>query len=188
MFNVLAKSAEHVFERVDMKARQTPLMERYTEDPAAAIVVDYARTSSADVEATHPLRTAVTFCDRNPVNIPVGVHEKVGGDSDNPTPGDILCGAIAACLDSTIRIISNRFGVRLKRLEIEVRGTVDVRGTLRVDKATPVAFQRFDIAVRIKPAGFIPGKMLDKLLEGAERSCIVVQTVKGTAEVRIRRV
>jgi len=188
MFNVLEKPHTQGFEKVDMKARQQPLMERYAEDPAEAIVVDCGRTSSTDVEATHPLKTSVTFCDRNPVNIPVGVHEKVGGDSDHPTPGDILCGAMAACLDSTIRIICNRFGVRLKHLEIEVRGTVDVRGTLRVEKSTPVAFQRFDVSVKIKPAGFVPGKMLDKLIEGAERSCIVVQTVKGTADVRISRV
>ena len=179
MLNVLQKLPPRQFERVDMKARQMPLQDSYAENAGEAIVIDHGSTSSKVVEATHPLQTAVTFCNRNPVEIPVGVHSKVGGDSDNPTPGDILCGAIAACLDSTIRIISNRFGLKLKLLEIDVRGTVDVRGTLRVDKSVPVGFQRFDVDVRIKPAGFVPGRMLDRLLEGAETSCIVIQTVKS---------
>jgi uncharacterized OsmC-like protein len=119
--------------------------------------------------------------------MPVGVHMAVGGDSDQPTPGDILCGAIAACLDSTLRIVANRVGVRLKTLSVHASGRVDVRGTLRVDKNVPVAFSHFDVTVDIKAAGFIPGKMLDKLLRAAEKSCIVIQTLKNGPEITVSR-
>ena len=188
MIKVFPGRSKPELDKVSMKARQLPLTEKYTDDPAAAVIVDSGLTSSADVDAAHPLQTSVWFCDENPVRIPVGVHEKVGGDGDNPTPGDILCGAMAACLDSTIRIVCNRVGVRLKQLEVRVSGTVDARGTLRIRRSVPVAFQRFDVGVTIKPSGIIPGRMIDKILEAAEYSCIVIQTVKAGAEVNVTRV
>ncbi len=171
----------------NMKDRQIPLCKHYATTPEDASIVDSARTSSSNVDANNPLESAVTFCDKSPVKMPVGVHKAVGGENDNPTPGDILCGAIASCLDSTIRIISNRLGIKLKQLDIEVLGTVDVRGTLRVDRTTPVAFQEFKVNVVMKPLRWIPGKMLDKILNAAEYSCIVIQTVKHGAEVTVVR-
>lgn len=171
----------------EMKRRQLPLGKRYTADPDAAEVIDSAQTNSDNVSPGFPLGTAVQFCDDSPVTIPVGVHTAVGGDSDQPTPGDILCGAIAACLDSTIRIVANRVGVRLKELTVRVKGTVDVRGTLWLDKNIPVAFTRFDVHVHIKPRGFVPQKMLDKLLRASERSCIVIQTLRNGPEIAVTR-
>lgn len=41
------------------------------------------------------------------VRVPVGVHRAVGGLHDAPTPGDLLCAALAACQDSTFRMIAN---------------------------------------------------------------------------------
>jgi uncharacterized OsmC-like protein len=178
---------ELTYPKVSMKERQLPLTDRYKLVDDAAIVIDSARTSSADVPASHPLQTVVTICDENPEKMPVGVHEKVGGDSDYPTPGDILCGAIAACLDSTIRVVCNRVNIKLKHLEVEVLGTVDVRGTLRVSRSVPVAFQKFDVTVTMKASALVPGKVLDKILKGAEHSCIVIQTVRQGAEVTVTR-
>ncbi len=194
MENIMIHQAAKLLDRpkdteyVKMKERQVPLCKHYLAHPQAAEVIDSARTSSSDVDAANPLQSAVSFCDSNPVKIPVGVHRAVGGDNDNPTPGDILCGAIASCLDSTIRIISNRLGVKLKELNVEVLGHVDVRGTLRVDKSVPVSFQKFEVNVLMKPAGWIPGKIIEKILHAAEYSCIVIQTIKGGATVTVTRV
>lgn len=174
-------------QKVKMKDRQDPLCERYISEPDAAAVVDFAKTSSQEIAASSPLYSEVIFGKSNPVSVPVAVHVAVGGDGDYPVPGDILCGAIAACLDSTIRIIANRVGVRLKKLEVTVRGKVDVRGTLRVSDTVPVAFQSFDIEVAIKPAGFVPGKMLDKLLRAAEHSCVVLQSLRSRPVISVSR-
>jgi uncharacterized OsmC-like protein len=172
---------------IKMKERQDPLCERYVNEPDAAAIVDFARTSSEKIAATIPLYTEISFGKHKPISIPVGVHPAVGGEGECPVPGDILCGAIAACLDSTIRIIANRVGVRLKKLEVTVRGSVDVRGTLRVDDSVPVAFQSFDIEVAMKPAGFVPGKMLDKLLRAAEYSCVVLQSLREMPAISVSR-
>lgn len=173
--------------RIKMQDRQLPLCDRYKTDPDAAIVVDSASTSSDNINASYPLGTAVRFCEQSPITMPVGVHYAVGGNSDQPTPGDILCGAIASCLDSTIRIVANRVGVKLKKLEVAATGQVDVRGTLRVDRNVPVAFSRFDVTVTLKVRGFVPGKLLDKMLRAAEQSCIVIQTLKHGPEITVTR-
>lgn len=173
---------------VKMKERQQPLYELYSRDASAALIVDHAKTTSADTPAHYPLGSRVSLCENGAVSVPVGVHRAVGGLSDQPTPGDILCAAIASCLDSTLRVIANRFGIRLKQLEVAVQGSVDVRGTLRAAPGVPVAFQRFDVSVRLKASGIVPGFLLDKLLAGAERSCIVIQTLRPGAQIEITRI
>lgn len=173
-------------DNVQMKARQKPLTDDYRKNPEHAMVLDSARTSSEWITADNPLATSVLF-DKGDSNQRIGVHTAVGGESDNPTPGDVLCGAIACCLDSTIRIVANRFNLHLRRLSVEVVGKVDVRGTLRVDSAVPVAFQTFDVVVDIKPKGMVPAKLIDRLLAGAEQSCIVIQSLRGNCDITVRR-
>lgn len=171
---------------ISMKERQQPLIEIYKSDHNAAMVIDRARTSSDWADLSNPLVTKLLI-DKSQEPIDVGVHKAVGGESDNPTPGDILCGALAACLDSTIRIIANRFDLKLRRLNIEVKGKVDIRGTLRVSPKVPVAFQSFEVIVDIKPATFVPSKFVDRLIAGAEQSCVVMQSLKPGCEIIVRR-
>ena len=64
------------------------------------------------------------------IAVPVGVHRTIGGLHDAPTPGYILCAALAACQDSSVRMVANILGITLEYLEVEVTGDVDVRGTL----------------------------------------------------------
>ena len=172
---------------VDMKERQKPLIECYKESPEQAIVLDFATTNSDSHDAGDPLHSKVFIDKHFMVEQGVSVHRKVGGESDLPAPGDLLCGAIASCLDSTIRVIANRFDIKLKRLKVSATGIVDVRGTLRVDRDVPVGFSGFDIQVDIQPAGYLPAKWLDRLLAGAEQSCIVIQSLNQTCDVNVAR-
>jgi uncharacterized OsmC-like protein len=177
------ESATLAAQNIRMKDRHTPLCEGYVERPERAMIIDSARTSSANVSARVPIYTEAVLGRNIPVSVPVGIHTAVGGECDYPNPGDILCGAIASCLDSTIRVVCNRVGVTLKELSVEVDGIADVRGTLRVDRDAPVGFQRFDIRVHIKPAGFVPKMMLKRIVKGAESSCVVLQTLRRAPEI-----
>jgi hypothetical protein len=89
------------------------------------------------------------------IAVPVGVHRAVGGPHDAPTPGDILCAALAACQDSTVRMVANLMGVELEFLEVEVTADADVRGALAIDMQVPVGFQsmRCDVLLIIKMYG-----------------------------------
>jgi uncharacterized OsmC-like protein len=129
---------------------QAPLRAKYKSEPQAAMVTDHAHAKGAS--AADPFHSTVQPMPGCGVALPVGVHRALGGPGDAPTPGDILCAALAACQDSAVRMVANRLGVELELLEVDVHGEVDVRGTLLIGKNVPVGFQsmRCDVRLRAK--------------------------------------
>lgn len=169
---------------VDVRARQQPLRDRYKVAPAEAVITDHARTIKG-VETDPFHGTVMPGSQDYGVVWPFGIHRAVGGDHDGPNPGDLLCAALAACLDSTIRIIANRLAITLVSLEVDVTAVVDVRGTLVVDRAVPVGFQTMRCHVNIQAAeGTDPG-LVEKLLAAAEYSCVNLQTLRSGVAVEL---
>ncbi len=168
--------------RISVNDRQAPLRAHYKTSPEAAMVLDHARTSSAD--HADPFHATVEPMDGCGVLVPVGVHRAVGGLHDAPTPGDLLCAALAACQDSSVRMVANLLGVELTFLEVRVSAEVDVRGTLGLNRDVPVGFQsiRCDIEMRAKE-GTRP-ELLEKLKIAAEHCCVVQQTLRNPPRVQ----
>lgn len=99
-------------QEVDVRAHQDPLRQRYETTPEAARVTDRAKTTGTDL--SDPWRGAVQpGSEDHGVAWAFGVHRGIGGPHDAPVPGDLLCAALAACLDSAVRLIANRLGVTL---------------------------------------------------------------------------
>lgn len=162
--------------------RQEPLRERYETAPEEAAITDQARTT--DGTGTDPFHGfVVPGSESLGIKWPIGIHYAVGGYHDAPNPGDMLCGALAACLDSTIRMIAERLGVGLDSLEVGVEADVDVRGTLHVKRNVPVGFQSMRCHVDLQPAEGTDPKLLQKLLTAAERSCVVLQTLRSGVSI-----
>ena len=172
---------------VKMGERHEALRQIYQETPEKARIIDGAKTSSRRVSATRALYTEV-----EPFNAPepykVGVHKAVGGESDFPVPGDILCAAAAACLDSCIRIIANRLGIELTELEVTATAKMDVHGTLRLNDDIPVGFQNMDIAVKLETRKPVQDALIDAMLSAAEHSCVIVQTLRNAPQINVSRV
>jgi hypothetical protein len=114
---------------------QIPLRQRYQAEPKAALVIDRARALGNDSD--DPFHSIVMPMPECGIAVPVGVHRAVGGLHDAPTPGDLLCAALAACQDSSVRMVANILGITLDSLEVEVTGDVDVRGTLAMNAEVP---------------------------------------------------
>ncbi len=171
----------------DMKQRQAPLRETYVRTPEAAVVTDHARSVSDQIPATQPLAGEIEFADPSRTRLRIALHKGVGGTSDGPVPGDILCAAIASCLDSTIRVIANMLGVQLASLEVAVEADVDLRGTLKMNTDVPVGFSDIRIAVRMEPAHNVPAQTLDAILAAAEQSCVVMQTLRHAPRIELSR-
>ena len=106
-------AAEFAAQPVIMRERQAALKERYETDPETAMVTDHARSVSMHVPANQPLHGSVELGKASPQILDIALHEGVGGYSDLPVPGDMLCGAIAGCLDSVIRVIANHLAIEL---------------------------------------------------------------------------
>ena len=172
---------------VNMGERQEALRQRYQENPQAAFITDGARTSSRAAPATSALYTEVFPHNANS-GYAVGVHSAVGGESDFPVPGDILCAAMAACLDSCIRIIANRLGIKLKSLEVSAEAAINVLGTLRIDDAVPVGFQDIQIGVAIETDAPVKDALMDALLAAAEHSCVIIQTLRQAPSISVSRI
>jgi hypothetical protein len=98
-----------------LRKDQGALRKRYRVDaPGEALVTDTA--TSAAKAGDSPMWGSVQIgASGFDVAAPVGVHRAVGGRHDLPVPGDILCAALVACVDTTIRILSNNLGIPLAR-------------------------------------------------------------------------
>ena len=68
-----------------------------------------------------PFHTLVEVGREHPITLRLGIDQHVGGFGDLPNPGDLLCAALAACEDGTIRMIANVLGVRLTALAVKVQ-------------------------------------------------------------------
>jgi len=164
-----------IMSKADVRSRQAPLRRQYAEEPEAAMVADNARTEAVD--HSDPFHASVFPRQELGVAVPIGVHEAVGGLHDAPTPGDMLCAALAACQDSSIRMVANIMGVQIESLEVDVRGDVDVRGTLAMDPSVPVGFVNMRCTVHLKVAEDTDKKKLEKLAAASERCCVIQQTL-----------
>jgi uncharacterized OsmC-like protein len=165
--------------RSQVAARQAPLRRTYEQDAAQALVVDCAHTVGCDLE--DPVRTAVVPGEEyraEDVMIAVGNHRGVGGLHEAPNSGELLCAALAACQDSTIRMVADLLGVRLTALAVEVEGDVDLRGALAVDGSVRVGFQSMRCQTNIEVANGTDSRTVEMLLTAAERSCVILDTLR----------
>jgi uncharacterized OsmC-like protein len=141
------------------------------------MVTDHAQTTG--VSADDPFHFDVHPMPHAGVRVPVGVHRAVGGPHDAPTPGDLLCAALAACQDSTFRMIANIMNIELEELTVHVTGQVDVRGTLLIEPSVHIGFQSMRTEVRYRAKAGTSKDQLATLEKLAVRCCIVRQTLKG---------
>jgi uncharacterized OsmC-like protein len=74
-------------------------------------------------------------------------------------------------------------GIELETLEVEAIGTLDLRGTLGVARDVPVGFGsiRCETRATVKDDG--RPERVQRLLENAERYCVVLNTLRSGVPV-----
>jgi uncharacterized OsmC-like protein len=150
-------------------------------------VHDHAKTVDAKIKANHAIHGHVVCGEGIPLDIPVSVHKAVGGESDFPCPGEILAAALASCLDTAVRMIANLKGITLCHLEVQVTFGADVRGALMTGDNVPVGFQTAHMKVDLKTSCGMSKSHLNALIDAAERSCVILQTLCAPPTVQIDR-
>jgi uncharacterized OsmC-like protein len=168
-----------------VQQRQSPLRDRYRSVPADARITDSAQT--VDACGGDPFHGAVVPANGGDASLSFGIHRAVGGFHDFPNPGDLLSAALAACFDSTLRMLADHLGIRLESLEVNVEGECDVRGCLLVERNVPVGFQQMRCRVRLQPKDDVNEETMQMLVAAAEKSCVVLQTLRNgvTVETQI---
>lgn len=75
------------------------------------------------------------------------------GSNTAPNPQELLMAAVNACM--TVGYVANAalMGVTLETLEIEMSGTLDLRGFLGLDATVPSGYREIDYVVRMEGDG-----------------------------------
>ena len=160
-------------DRAQLQAIQAPLKDRYSDEPAAAVVTLSAR-GSLDEGIACSVDTGRAIAQ-------AGLHPATGGDGSQLCSGDMLLEALVACAGVTLRSVATSIEVPVAGGTVTAEGDLDFRGTLAVDREAPVGFRsirlRFDLDT---PAD---DEQLATLLKLTERYCVVLQTIAGGAAV-----
>jgi uncharacterized OsmC-like protein len=168
------------------RERYARLRALYRERPEEAVTEKWGRTSSANVAPDDRCHGEVEVGRGYGVSLRFGLDRHVGGLHDLPNPGDLLCAALASCADGSIRMIAGLVGVKLEELEVEVRGELDVRGTLGIAPEVPVGFRRLDCSVAVRAAPGSDPRSVERLLAAAERVCVNLDTLREPTTVTVR--
>lgn len=159
----------------NLRERQAPLKERFTSEPESAKSTITVR--SITEPSDDPTRVRIRSEAANGAIMDVGAHELAGGEGDLPCSGDLFLASLAACQEVTIRMVANAMRIVLKRLELTVEGDMDFRGTMGVDKETPVGFT--DVRVNVAIEADAPADHLERLVQRAEQYCVVSASLKN---------
>ena len=111
-------------------------------------------------------------------------HVGVGGPGTGACSGDLLLGALAACAQLTCQMVATSMGIEFDRIEVEVEGDLDLRGTLGVSRDVPAGFE----AIRTRfviDAPAASAEELASLIEKTERYCTVLQTLREPPGIEV---
>jgi len=137
-------------------------------------VTHLAWTDSADAKTADPPRGIVRLgLDGHATSY---APEDDGGGRD-----DLLCAAVAAGLEATIRRVAAAARGTVERLAIIVTGDVDARGALG-EPGVPVGFQSLRVEVHLRLAGQ-DRDATSRTIHAADRLCVALQTLRGCVPV-----
>lgn len=160
----------------ELRAVQAPLKDRYRDEPDAALVTLRASGRLGDEDVSCSV-------DTGRVLVEAGLHPASGGDGSLACSGDMLLQALVACAGVTLRSVAVNRGIAVTGGTVSAEGDLDFRGTMAVDRGTPVGFRairlRFDLETTATP------EELETLLTLTERYCVVFQTLASTPELSV---
>lgn len=163
-------------DRQELRAAQEPLKARYRDDPSAAVITLSAEGGLGE-GLTCSVRTGRTIAE-------AGLHPATGGDGTSLCSGDMLLEALAACAGVTLRAVATSLEMPVRSGTVRAEGDLDFRGTLGVDKETPVGFTAIRVTFDLDADA--TDEQLSTLLRLTERYCVVFQTLAARPELSVR--
>lgn len=158
----------------DLRASQAPLKQLYRDQPGAARVASRAEGSldpndiAINVDAWHG-------------TIVAGLHKAGGGSGELACSADMLLEALVGCAGVTLRAVATAMGVTIHSGKVIAEGVWDARGTLGVDRATPVGLT--EISLRFEVDCDADHEKLERMIQTTERYCVILQTLKAPPKI-----
>lgn len=156
---------------------QAPLKTQYQHHPETAVVTMRA---SGEVQLDSLACNVKTHAG----NVVAGLHPAAGGDGNLACSGDMLLEALVACSGVTLAAVATAMGIELRRATVTAEATMDFRGTLGVEKSVPVGLQKVELRFDLQSSA--EDSQLAKLVQLAERYCVVLQSLRNPAALSCR--
>ena len=159
----------------ELKSLQAPLKQQYREQPDSAVITLCAEGRIGD---------GVTCkVDTGKGLVTAGLHPATGGDGLSACSGDMLLEALVACAGVTLNAVATAIGIELRDASVHAEGDLDFRGTLGVDKETPVGFKKIRLHFNLDTDA--DQEQLNTLLKLTERYCVVYQTLNNAPPIEM---
>jgi uncharacterized OsmC-like protein len=155
---------------LDLRSLQTPLKDRYRDEPDAAVI-----TLHADGRLGEGVTCSV---DTGRAMVAAGLHPATGGDGLSACSGDLLLQALVACAGVTLLAVAASLRLDVQDGTVHADGDLDFRGTLAVDREVPVGFR--SIRLTFDLVGSLSDDERATLLRLTERYCVVWQTLASS--------
>jgi uncharacterized OsmC-like protein len=160
----------------ELRALQSPLKERYREEPARAHIT---LTASGTLD---PQGIACRI-ETGRALVEAGLHPATGGTGLQACSGDMLLEALVACAGVTLRAVATALGIEVRAGTVRAEGDLDFRGTLGVSKEVQVGFQEIRLGFELDTEA--SAEQLETLFRLTERYCVVLQTLRRPPAVRL---
>jgi uncharacterized OsmC-like protein len=160
----------------ELRAVQEPLKARYRTDPASALV-----TLTAEGDLGEGVTCSVAT---GRAIVEAGLHPATGGDGMSACSGDMLLQALVACSGVTLQAVATSLGLTVTG-SVLAEGDLDFRGTLGVDRESPVGFRA--IRLRFTLMTDATQDQIATLLRLTERYCVVYQTLATPPALSVDR-
>jgi uncharacterized OsmC-like protein len=158
----------------ELRELQRPIKDRYGDDPGAAEITLEA-DGSLDEDIACSVQTGSAL-------VKAGLHPGTGGDGSLACSGDMLLQALVACAGATMRSVATSMGLSVSG-SVHAEGDLDWRGTLAVDKESPVGFK--EIRMRFDLESDASDEELETLQRLTERYCVVFQTLASSPQLSV---
>ena len=159
----------------ELKELQTPIKARYREDPEAAVITLKAQGAIGE-GVTCSVETGRAL-------VEAGLHPATGGTGLHACSGDMLLEALVACAGVTLNAVATALGLNVRDARITAEGDLDFKGTLGVERQSPVGFR--DIRLAFDIDGDLSDEDLATLMKLTERYCVVYQTLKSAPPIDV---
>lgn len=151
------------------------MKERYKAEPVAALITLGAEGRLGE-GVTCKIQTGKAL-------VAAGLHPATGGSGLQACSGDMLLEALVACAGVTLNAVATATGIVIREGTVKAEGDLDFRGTLGVDKAVPVGFQRIRLQFEVDTDA--SDEQLSTLMRLTERYCVVYQTLCRSPQVSL---
>ena len=151
-----------------LRNRQAPLKQKYCEHPESGILTMkvLGHINQSEIAINVPTHTGT---------VQAGLHQAAGGDGTMACSGDMLLESLVGCAGVTLAAVATSMGIVINTGTISAEGDLDFKGTLGVDRESPIGFKQIRLMFDLKTDTDI--ETVEKLISLTERYCVIYQTL-----------